>query len=197
VKESDVNGTESLTVAGINMISWFGSLALLVIGAVVGMLVERHRWKRSRRDKLDEAKQRAIVAALAWIDPMYSALMSAESQMYALLKDEGQIGGISDQEFRQTYPDLLRALVKLDLSPEHRLLVPSDTYERGNRIQHAFDQLKYETLDLWEKTRYPLHSPVLNTVDARLQSSQRISALRKHVDDLRKDLESAYQKTYQ
>ena len=75
------------------MISWFGSLALLVIGAFVGMLVERLRWKRSRRDKLDEAKQRAIVAALAWIDPMYSALMSAESQMYALLKNEGQIGG--------------------------------------------------------------------------------------------------------
>jgi hypothetical protein len=179
------------------MTSWLGSLALLVIGAFVGVLVERLRWKRSRRDKLDEAKQRAIVAALAWLDPMYSALISAESQMYALLKDEGQVGGISDEQFRETYPDLLRALVKLDLSPEHRLLVPSGTYEQGHRIQRAFDELQYETLDLWEKTRYPLHSPVLNAVDARLQSTERISALRKQVDDLRKRLETAYQKTYE
>src|SRR5688500_6850587 len=112
------------------MAAWLGSLALVVIGTLIGMIVERLRWKRSRRDKLDEARRQAIVAALAWSDPMYSALMTAESQMFALLRDFGK-AELEDEAFRERYPDLIPTLSKLDLTLENRLLVPSGTYERG------------------------------------------------------------------
>jgi hypothetical protein len=154
--------------------------------------LERERWRQQRRDKLDEARRPAIEGALAWLDPMYLALMNAEGEMYALLGDDD-----GDQKFRQTYPNLLNALVKLGLTPHHQLLVPSGTYQRGQRIQYAFDQLKYEALDLWEKTRYPKHAPAMNVGEARFQCSEKVKAMKEEVDALRQGLEEAYRKTYE
>lgn len=177
------------------MIPWWSSLVGVVIGGVISALttylLDRRRWRRSRQDKKDEVRRQAIESAFAWLDPMYSALMNAEVRAYKLLNPGGD-----DEEFRDTYPDLIHTLAKLDLPAHHRLLLPPGTYASGKSINREFDEFKYGALDLWEKVHYPQHSPAMNEIDAREQCSNRIAGIRKQVDTLRESLERAYQQTY-
>ena len=169
------------------------------IGLIVGWLLnylgtknlEQRRWRQQRQDKLDEARRPALERALAWLDPMDEALNTAETEMYMLLN-----GDQDDQQFRARYPNLLSELRRLDLSPEQRLLLTTDPYPMGNRIRAAIEHLKHEAVDLWGKTRYPIHSPSMSVVDARLEGTARVLALRKEVDALRQALSDDHRKTY-
>lgn len=183
------------------MTPWWSPFVGVIIGGLlswwVAYFVERQRRLQSRRDKLDEARRAAIEAAFTWLDPMYSALMLAESEAYVLLNpgDEDE----KEQRFRRDYPKLLKTLVKLDLPPHKRsgLLLPQNTYVNGQRIRKAVDDLKYQALDLWGQTQYPIGAPALSIADAREKCSESALEIKALIDSLRASLEQAYQKTYE
>ena len=68
--------------------------------------------------------------------------------------------------------------------------------EGDEDIRAAIEHLKHEAVDLWGKTRYPISSPSMSVVDARLEGTERVLALRREVDALRQALSDDYRKTY-
>jgi predicted component of type VI protein secretion system len=183
------------------MTPWWSSLVGVVIGGLLSWcgayFVERKRRIHSREDKLHEARREAIVAASAWLDPMYSALMLAESETFVLLNpgDEDE----KEQRFLQSYPNLLNTLVRLDLPPHKRsdLLLPENTYLAGQRIRKALEDLKYQAIDLWGQTLYPIHAPAISRSDARVKCSESALIIKAQIDSLRASLEQAYRATYE
>jgi hypothetical protein len=170
------------------------SLVFVILGGFVSAgtayFLEKVRRRHQRRDKLDDARREALERTLAWIDPMERALVGAEAEIYGLLN-----GAHDEHEFRKRYPDLISDLKALDLSPHHRLVLDTDPYDSGYRISKALEELKYEALDQWEKTRYPVHAPSLNVTEARYGATLRVRQLREQVQELRQQLSAQYRKT--
>ena len=106
-----------------------------LMGVIIGGLityfvttsVERQKWSQQKRDKLDDARRQAIVAALGWLEPIDSAMGKAEMHVYKLLH-----GNEDEEEFRRSYPDLLSVLAKLDVTPEQYFLLPDHLYPMGH-----------------------------------------------------------------
>src|SRR5258708_12676237 len=107
------------------MSPWWSSVVGVVVGGLLtagtAYLLEELRRRHQRRDKRDDARREALRRALAWIDPMETALTAAEIEIYALLRFT-----IDDQQFRERYPNLVSNLPEFDLSLSHRLLLHSD-----------------------------------------------------------------------
>ena len=176
------------------MAPWWAALIGVIIGGALSgftaYFVELQRWRRTRRDKLDEAKKEAIEAAFAWLEPMYKAVRTAEGQAFRLLNPGGD-----DDGFRRDYPDLLSTLAKLDIPIQKRLLLPEATYHAGNEIVRNVEAFQYEALDLWERTKF--YDPPLDDVDARQKCAERALAMRKQIEELQRTLEKAYQSTFE
>jgi len=184
-----------------DMAPWWSPYIGVIIGGLlswwVAYFVERQKRRQSRRDELDKARREAIEGAFAWLDPMISAVMLAESEVYVLLNP----GDPDEQEerFRRNYPNLLTSLVALDLPPHKRsgLLLPQNTYATGQHIRQALDDLRYQALDLWAQTQYPIHAPALSRAKARERCSESALAIKAQIDSLRAALEQAYEATYE
>jgi hypothetical protein len=123
---------------------------------------------------------------------MQSAVMQAESATFQLINQN-----IDDHEFRQKYPNILSVLAKLDVSPEHELLLPPDVYPTGNQIIRDFEKLKYNAIELRGKSEYPLHSPEITVIDARLKCAEEAKNLRGKIEAFHERLSTVYRQTFE
>jgi hypothetical protein len=152
------------------------------------------QWKRSRQDKKDDARREAIKGAIAWLEPIHLALFEAEGRTFQLLSAPG-FAALDEQEFSKQYPDLLHTLSKLDPPPDHQLLLPKGSYEQGNGIIRALEDLKYTALKLHHETQGRPGSQ-LTVIDAREQCANISRKIRQQYLDLKEALAKAYHETY-
>lgn len=167
-----------------------GALFGVLVGGVVTYIVttaaERQRWRQQKKDKLAEASREGIVKALAWLDPMDRALTSANLTVSGLLRLD-----MDQDAFRERFPRLISELSTLDVPPDLRLLLPSDTYTDGIRIGNMFDAIMAEAIAWGEKARSQ-NQPFLGLHEC----SKNLNALGSQIEALRAKLTTAYKATF-
>jgi len=154
-----------------------------LIGTLIGGFItyittsttENRKWKRERMSKLQEQQREAIGRALDWMVPITSALIRVESLTSAF-----QSSAVDENHFRREYPDLVSSLAKMDPPPHLVVMLPKNTYARGNDIIMRFEKLR-----------------ALNMMrDSPRECFDMVSILRAKIDELRDYLEQEYLKTF-
>ncbi|AZT83278.1 hypothetical protein EHN06_06790 [Marinobacter sp. NP-4(2019)] len=124
------------------LIQILGTLLAVIVGglltSITTFFIERQKWKRERRNKLDELRRDAVAAALEWISPMRSAEYAASSIVMAALQ-----GDFEHERFMNDYPNLVLELAKSDLTGVQRASLPSDFYARGHEIIRDLEKLRF------------------------------------------------------
>lgn len=169
-----------------------------VLGFLVGTVIERQKWRNQRREKLDEAKRQAIVAAMAWVDPIEALLIQAESKVFSLLQ-----GRIDEHDFLVSFPDVLTQLASMDLSPEQRTLLPKDIYYSGHKIHRGLESIKVDALHAASRMRLENesgellnHSQTVAWANDLQHAANQLSSLRTEAATFRNRLSDEYRKTY-
>ena len=112
-------------------------LAIPMLSVLLGGLItylttrslEQHRWQIEQKAELVKRKREALGQALGWAD-----IVDRDVTKAVLLAGNFIEGMISEEEFRQGWPDLLSKLAAKDLSPRLSVLLPDDAYQMGLRI---------------------------------------------------------------
>lgn len=177
-----------------DMDDWLQNILGPLFGVLVGGVVtyiattgaERERWRQQKKDKLAEASREGIVKALAWLDPMDRALSSANLKVSGLLRLD-----MDQDAFLATFPRLVSELSKLDVPPDLRLLLPSDTYSDGNRIVKLFDAIMADAIE-WGQEAKLQNRPFLGLQEC----GQKLDALQSQIEALHAKLTTAYKATF-
>ena len=164
------------------MRSWAVSLLLLPLGALSasdgGMSVKK---------SLRVYDGMHWLPALEWIEPMRNAETRASSLMMAAIR-----GDVDDEHFLTKFPHLLSELVKKDLPPNQRAALPDNIYERGHRIVHDMETLRYFGVKYGQEAR------VMGKPMAGFQEcSNKLDTLGKQISELETDLREAFRRTFE
>ena len=155
-----------------------------ILGWAVGWLsrayFERRRVQTEKETRSSSVQREALELAMAWLDPMTLAIMTAEDISSAYL-----FGRIDESQFRVRWPkELAKQLEALEVPSHLRIYLPAGVQQRGTSVIAML---------------MGFHSKVIQA--DRSDNGQVFEALhfgqdiRKHIDELRRDLEVAHRST--
>jgi hypothetical protein len=173
------------------LIPIFGTLLAVIVGGLLTFLttsvIERQRWKRERRDKLDEIRRDAYAAALEWIDPMRNAELKASSMVMAALQGE-----LDHERFMNEYPYLVGDLAKSDLTGSQRASLPVDFYSCGHKIIRDLDKLRYLGVKYGQEVQVGRTIP-----EGYEECMAKMNEISNDIEHLERELKAAFHKTFQ
>lgn len=173
-----------------NIVSISGPLLGAIIGALIATItatrVERRRFQYERKEKLLILQREALSAALDWIDPMRNAEIRASSLVLAAIR-----GDVDQKQFMKDFPYLLGELVKRDLTTDQKAIMPSEFYQRGNKIVREFDNLKYLGIRYGEEAMVQ-KKPMAGFTEI----SELLDIIGKQILELESDLGNAFKATF-
>jgi len=163
-----------------------------LVGTLIGGLitylatiaVENRKWRREKKDKLQEQKREAFACALEWITPIDIALNRA-----SMLISSYQWQRIDKNKFLRDFPDLISSLPP-DL-PAHLRIFLEDAYPKSLEIVRGFDDLKFTAL-----MRRETIADTETFIEAIEQCNELISDLHTKLDSLSNYLREEYFKTF-
>jgi len=141
---------------------------------------ERRRVQNEKEVRRSGVEREALELAMAWLDPMTLAIMKAEDIAFAYL-----FGRIDRSQFKVKWPkDLPKRLEALEVPSHLRIYLPDGIQQRGTSVIAMFMEF---------------HSRVsradTSDNDQVFEALHYGQDIRKHIDELRKDLEAAHRLT--
>ena len=168
-----------------------GTLLAVIVGglltSITTFIIERQKWKRERKNKLDELKREACGAALEWIGPMRNAEFIASSLVMNALQGEFEHEG-----FLSDYPYLAGELEKSDLSGVQRASLPHDFYSRGHRIVRDLDKLRYLGVKYGQSVKIGRKNP-----DGYKECTNLMNKISSEIDQLEDEIKASFHGTFE
>ncbi len=168
------------------LIQILGTLLAVIVGGLLTSMttfvIERQKWKRERRNKLDELRRDAVAAALEWISPMRTAEYAASSLVMAAIQ-----GDFEHERFMVDYPNLVLELAKSDLTGVQRASLPSDFYARGHEIIRDLEKLRILGVKCGQEVKIGRSDP--NGYKECMETMSRVS---KSIEELESELKRVF-----
>jgi len=177
------------------MVSKLLTTAGPLLGAILGGLIsvlstwalERQRWRRDRREKLEALRRDALLASLEWIEPMRNAESLASSLVMAAIQ-----GDVDNEQFLKEFPCLISDLAKKDLSANLRAVLPQDAYERGHEIVREIEELRFLGAKYGQEARLKGEAML-----GFQECSTKLDVIGKRITALDMDLRKAFVETFE
>ena len=157
---------------------------MTILGWAVGWLsrayFERRRVHNEKEIRSSSVEREALELAMAWLDPMTLAIMKAKDISFAYL-----FGRIDESQFRVRWPkELSKQLEALEVPSHLRIYLPTGVQQRGTSVIAMFMEFHSKVIRADKSDN--------DQVFEALHDGQDI---RKHIDELRRDLEVAHRST--
>lgn len=174
-----------------SLIQIFGTLLAVIVGGLLTstttFFIERQKWKRERRNKLDELRRDAVAAALKWISPMRSAEYTASALVMAALQ-----GDFEHERFMVDYPNLVVELAKSDLTGVQRASLPPDFYARGHEIIRDLEKLRSLGVKCGQEVKIGRSNP-----DGYKECTETITRISMAIEELESELKRVFLETFE
>jgi len=155
------------------LIPLIGTLIGTLIGGLISYLAitaaEDRKYRREKKDKLQEQQREALALALEWIMPIENALTRA-----SLLGTSFQRHLIDEHKFRHDYPDLISSLANMDPSAHLRVFLPKDAYPRVYEIVEGLHTLRSMALR---------HETLMECIELEADLSIKVGNLKTYLED--------------
>lgn len=150
---------------------------LPLLGTLIGGLIsylattaaEDRKYRREKKDRLQEQQREALALALEWIEPIGNALTRATSVSRSL-----QMHLIDENQFLHDYPDLIASLANMDPPARLRVFLPKDAYPTVNEIVSELDTIKAKALS---------HGTLMECIELGADLSVKLGNLKNYLED--------------